>query len=146
MKEALKEARNAFDRDEVPIGCVAVHPVKGEILSRASNRTIEMSDPTAHAEILAIRKLCKEYGAQRIPEIDLYVTLEPCPMCAAAISYARLNHIYIGAIDPKSGGVLNGPKLYDFSAMHHKPGVSHGYLEADCARIIRDFFKIKRQK
>lgn len=144
MQAALEQAQSAFDRDEVPIGAVIVNRETDEIVARASNRTRELADPSAHAEILAIRDACHSTGAQRIPDMDLYVTLEPCPMCAAAISYARIHSVIIGADDPKSGGVLHGPELYKHSVMHHKPCVEHG-LHADAsAALLKTFFKSKR--
>lgn len=145
MSAALEEARKAFERDEVPIGAVLVNKEYGEIEACSGNRTIELCDPTAHAEIMAIRALCKEKGVQRLPEYDLYVTLEPCPMCAAAISFARINTVFFGASDLKSGGVLHGPTLYTHSVMHHKPEVKHGLLKEECSQILKDFFRKKRK-
>mgnify|MGYP006272810587 CR=1 FL=1 len=144
MQAALEQAQSAFDRDEVPIGAVIVNRKTDDIVARASNRTRELADPSAHAEILAIREACGMAGAQRIPDMDLYVTLEPCPMCAAAISYARIHTVVIGADDPKSGGVLHGPALYEHSAMHHKPCVEHGLYANDSAALLKTFFKSKR--
>lgn len=144
MRAALEEARLAALRDEVPIGAVLVHRASGEIVARAGNRTIEQHDPTAHAEIQVIRAICQQVGAQRIPEYDLYVTLEPCPMCAAAISFARIGTVYFGATDPKSGGITSGVDLYSHSQIHHKPQIISGILEEDCASILREFFKARR--
>jgi tRNA(adenine34) deaminase len=144
MEAALEEARAASLRDEVPIGAVLVDSRTGKIVARAGNRTIEQSDPTAHAEIQVIREICERDGAQRIPEYDLYVTLEPCPMCAAAISYARIRRLVIGALDPKSGGVVSGPRLYDHPQLHHKPEVISGILAAESSQLLKNFFAAKR--
>lgn len=144
MHAALEEARSAGQREEVPIGAVLVDSRSGEIVARAGNRTLEQCDPTAHAEIQVIRATCKEVGAQRLPEYDLYVTLEPCPMCAAAISYARIRRVVFGAIDPKSGGITSTARLYELPQMHHKPEVTAGILADDCGQILKDFFAAKR--
>lgn len=146
MLAALEEARLAGLRDEVPIGAVLVHTTTGEIVARAGNCTIEQCDPTAHAEILVIRDLCTELGVQRLPEYDLYVTLEPCPMCAAAISFARINTLVFGATDPKSGGLTSPVSLYQHPQMHHKPTVKSGLMEEECSMILKTFFAAKRQK
>lgn len=145
MREALEEAQKAASRDEVPIGAVLVDSRTGEIVARASNSTFEHKDPTSHAEILLIREICQKEGAQRIPEYDLYVTLEPCPMCAAVISFARIRNLVFGASDPKSGGVLSGPTMYAHSQLHHKPEVAHGILAEDCGQILKDYFVTKRK-
>lgn len=144
MRLALEEAKAAADRDEVPIGAVLVHAKTGEVVTAASNRTIELSDPTAHAEILAIRQQCEKLGVQRLPEYDLYVTLEPCTMCAAAISFARIRRLVVGAPDAKGGGVLHGARFYDQPTCHHKPDVTSNILADECGDILRRFFKSKR--
>ncbi len=144
MQMALEEARAAQVRDEVPVGAVIVHAQSGEILSRAGNRSIERKDPTAHAEIMAIRAACKTAGAQRIPEYDLYVTLEPCAMCAAAISFARIRRIVFGAHDIKGGAVLNGPAFYTQPTCHHAPDIAHGLLADECGALLKAFFRDKR--
>lgn len=144
MKEALEEAKKAAARDEVPIGAVLVHSETGEIVARDGNRTIEDSDPSSHAEMLVIREQCKKLGVQRLPEYDLYVTLEPCTMCAAAISFARIRKLVIGALDEKGGGVFSGVKFYKQPTCHHKPDVTHGVLSEDCGEILKTFFKTKR--
>ena len=144
MQAALEEARLAAVRDEVPIGAVIVDPASGEIIARAGNRTIELSDPTAHAEILAIREVCARDGKQRIPGYDLYVTLEPCTMCAAAIAFARIRRLIYAAPDEKGGGVENGVRFFDQSTCHHKIEVVSG-VEADAASImLKNYFKAKR--
>ena len=144
MQAALEEAKQAAARDEVPIGAVLVHAETGEIAARNSNRTIELNDPSAHAEMLVIREICEKEGAQRIPDYDLYVTLEPCAMCAAAISFARIHRIVFGALDPKGGGILHGGKFYEQPTCHHRPEVSSGILAEDCGQILKDYFKGKR--
>ncbi len=145
MRVALEEAKLAYDRDEVPIGAVIVDRQSGEIVARNGNRTIEMSDPSAHAEILCVREVCDKLGVQRFPEYDLYVTLEPCPMCAAALSYARVARVVYGASDVKSGGISSDIKLYERSQIHHKPEVVHGALEQECGEILKSFFAAKRK-
>ncbi len=145
MREALEEAMMAACRDEVPIGAVLVDSKTGEIVARNGNRTIELSDPSAHAEMLCIREGCQKAGAQRIPEFDLYVTLEPCAMCAAAISFARIRRVIIGAQDPKSGGVFHGAKFFEQASCHHKPEAFSGVLEDECGGILKTFFKAKRK-
>lgn len=142
MLEAIKEAIVAKDRGEVPVGAVLVHG--GEIVARSGNVTIADHDPTAHAEINVIRARCKELKAQRLPDHDLYVTLEPCPMCAAAISNARIRRVYFGAYDPKSGGVDHGPKIFTHATCHHKPDVVSGLMERECASVLKEFFEGRR--
>jgi tRNA(adenine34) deaminase len=143
MALALEEARKAAARDEVPIGAVLVHAQTGEIAAANGNRTLELKDPTAHAEVLVIREVCDKVGAQRIPEYDLYVTLEPCALCAAAISFARIKKVVFGATDPKSGGVLHGGKFYDQPTCHHRPEVLHLETE-EAGQILKDYFRNKR--
>jgi cytidine deaminase len=144
MHEALEEARAAALRDETPVGAVVVDPRTGEVLGRGGNRTRELSDPTAHAEILAIRAACARLGSERLPGLDLYVTLEPCPMCASAISQARIARLYYGAPDPKSGGVEQGPLVFDHPQSHHRPEVYGGIDEAEASALLRAFFEAKR--
>jgi tRNA(adenine34) deaminase len=144
MRLALDEAQKAAQRDEVPIGAVLVHTQTGAVAALTGNRTIELKDPTAHAEILAIRAVCEKEGAQRIPDYDLYVTLEPCAMCAAAISFSRIRRVIFGASDPKGGGVLHGGKFFDQPTCHHRPEVVSGILSDECGQILKDFFRNKR--
>ena len=144
MKAALEEAKAAQERGEVPIGAVLVDAGSGEIIARAGNRTRELSDPSAHAEMLVIRAACEKAGVQRIPGLELYVTLEPCAMCAAAISFARISRLIIGAEDPKGGGVLHGGKFYEQPTCHHRPEVMSGVLADEAGKILREFFKAKR--
>lgn len=144
MLLALEEARLAGARDEVPIGAVLVNKKTGEIIAKSGNRTIECSDPTAHAEILVIREACKKLGVQRIPDHDLYVTIEPCPMCAAALSFARIDTIFFGASDPKSGGITSQVDLYAKSQIHHKPAIQSGLYADECGQLMREFFAGRR--
>ncbi|PCI00467.1 MAG: tRNA-specific adenosine deaminase [Alphaproteobacteria bacterium] len=142
MRDAIKEAIHAGKNDEVPVGAVLV--CDGTIVARSGNITILNSDPTAHAEINVIRARCGDLGVQRLPDHDLYVTLEPCPMCASAISNARIRRVYFGAYDPKSGGVEHGPQIYTHDSCHHKPDVVGGVMEQECASLLTDFFKTRR--
>ena len=146
MRLALEEANASRVRDEVPIGAIVVDSQTGEILARHGNRTLEMRDPCAHAEMLAIREACAKKGAQRIPECDLYVTLEPCAMCAAAISFARIRRLVIGALDEKGGGVFHGPRFYEQKTCHHRPLVETGPLAAESGDLLKSFFAEKRKK
>jgi tRNA(Arg) A34 adenosine deaminase TadA len=143
MERALAQARAAAERGEVPIGAVIVGP-SGEVLAEAGNRTEELRDPTAHAEILAIRAAAAKLGAPRLVECDLYVTLEPCPMCAQAISFARLRRLYWGAPDPKGGGVEHGPRIFDQPTCHHRPELYPGIADAEAGELLRAFFKERR--
>ena len=143
MDRALAEARAAAARGEVPIGCVIVGP-DGAVLAEASNRTEEAKDPTAHAELLAIRAAAARLGAPRLVDCDLYVTLEPCPMCAQAISFARLRRVYWGAGDPKGGGVEHGPRIFDQPTCHHRPELYPGPGEREAAELLRAFFRERR--
>jgi cytidine deaminase len=144
MREALDEARAAAARAETPVGAVVVDPSTGEIVGRGGNRTRELVDPTAHAEILAIRAACARMGSERLPGLDLYVTLEPCPMCASAISQARIARLYYGASDPKSGGVEQGPRVFDHPQAHHRPEIYGGIDEAEASALLKSFFTGKR--
>ena len=142
MHIAMEEARAAAARGEVPVGAVIVGP-EG-MVARAGNRTRELNDPTAHAEMLAIRAACAALGQERLTGYDLYVTLEPCPMCAAAISNARIARLYYGAGDPKSGGVAQGPKVFTHPQCHHAPEVYDGLDAAASEALLKDFFAAKR--
>jgi cytidine deaminase len=143
MEAALAQARAAAARGEVPVGAVVVAP-DGRVVAAAGNRTRELSDPTAHAEILALRAACAAAGSERLPGHDLYVTLEPCPMCAAAIGQARIARLYYGAADPKSGGVAQGPRVFAHPQSHHAPEVYDGIGADAAARLLRDFFAGRR--
>lgn len=144
MIEALEGARKAAAQGEVPVGAVLVNGLTGEIIARAFNCTEQNNDPTAHAEILAIRQGGKLLGAPRLVDCDLYVTLEPCPMCAAAISFARIRRLYYGAYDPKSGGVEHGPRMFSHAALHHLPEFYGGIHESECGALMTEFFRTKR--
>lgn len=143
MRIALEEAQKAALRDEVPIGAVIVN--NGEILTAHGNRTRELNDPTAHAETLCIRDACQKLAAQRIPGCDLYVTLEPCTMCAAAIAFARIRTLYIGALDEKGGGIYHGSKFFQQTTCNHKKiDIQYGLLANESQHILRSFFATKR--
>ena len=144
MEVALEEARAASARGEVPVGAVVVSPAGG-VVARAGNRTRELADPTAHAEVLAIRAACAAAGSERLPGHDLYVTLEPCPMCAAAISAARVARIYYGAADPKSGGVAFGARVFSHPQCHHRPEVYDGIGAAEAEALLKGFFAGRRE-
>ena len=143
MPTALDEARAAAARGEVPVGAVVSGP-DGQVLARAGNRTRELNDPTAHAEMLAIRAACAALGSERLTGCDLTVTLEPCPMCAAAISFARINRLYFGASDPKGGGVENGPRIFNQPSCHHAPDVYGGIAATSAAELLVSFFAARR--
>ena len=143
MSLALEEARAAAARGEVPVGAVLVD-AQGRVLAQAGNRTREWHDPTAHAEMLVIREGCRVLGAERLAGCDLYVTLEPCPMCAQAISAARIARLYYGAADPKSGGVAQGPRIFSHPQCHHVPEVYDGIGGDAAAVLLRDFFADRR--
>ena len=143
MERALVEARNAAMRGEVPVGCVIVGP-DGAVLAKAGNRTEADHDPTAHAELLAIRAAAARLGSARLTGCDLYVTLEPCPMCAQAISFARLRRVYYGASDPKGGGVEHGPRIFDQATCHFRPEVYPGIGEREAGEMLRAFFRERR--
>jgi tRNA(adenine34) deaminase len=142
MEEALAEARAAAQGGEVPVGCVIVRA--GALIARARNATIAARDPTAHAEMLAIRAAAAALQSERLVDCDLYVTLEPCPMCAAAISFARIRKLYYGAADPKGGAVENGVKLFVSPTCHHRPEVYAGIAEREAAALLQDFFRARR--
>ncbi|MEZ5827286.1 MAG: nucleoside deaminase [Hyphomicrobiales bacterium] len=143
MDLALAEAEAARDRGEVPIGAVILGP-DGTVLAKAGNRTLELRDPTAHAELLAIRAACAALSSERLVDCDLYVTLEPCAMCAAAISFARVRRLYFGASDPKGGAIEHGPRFFKQPTCHHAPEVYGGLGETAGAALLRDFFAARR--
>src|SRR3984885_3656111 len=142
MDLALKAAENAGKSDEVPIGCVIV--LNNEVIATAGNRTLTDRDPTAHAEILAIRQATAVVGSERLVDCDLYVTLEPCTMCAGAISLARIRRLYYGAPDPKGGAVESGVRFFASSTCHHAPEIYSAVGESEAATLLRDFFKVRR--
>ncbi len=143
MDLALEEAKAAGTRGEVPVGAVVLGP-DGKVLARSGNRTLELRDPTAHAELLAIRDACTTLSSERLVECDLYVTLEPCAMCAAAISFARIRRLYFGATDPKGGAVEHGPRFFGQPTCHHAPEVYGGLSETAAAGLLKDFFAARR--
>jgi tRNA(adenine34) deaminase len=143
MARALAEAAAAAKRGEVPVGAVIAGP-DGAVLAVAGNRTREHNDPTAHAELLAIRAACAALGSERLTGCDLYVTLEPCAMCAAAISFARIRRLYYGAADPKGGGVEHGARVFNQETCHHVPEIYTGIDEARAAAMLKSFFQEKR--
>lgn len=143
MEVALEEAERARARGEVPIGAVIV-AAGGEVLASAGNRTLGLRDPTAHAEMLAIREACAKLGSERLVGCDLYVTLEPCAMCAAAISFARIRRLHFGASDPKGGAVEHGPRFFAQATCHHSPEVIGGVGETRAAALLREFFAERR--
>lgn len=146
MQRAYELAQNAAEKDEVPIGCVIVNPQNGEIIAESFNLSQHIEDATAHAEIKAIQTACAKIQTNRLWNMDMYVTLEPCTMCAAAISFARIANLYFGAADPKGGAVVSGVKFYEQPTCHHKPVVHQGLLAIECSQILKDFFKTKRIK
>lgn len=143
MERALGQARAAAHRNEVPVGAVLVGPA-GDIIAENGNRVLELKDPTAHAEMLVIRAACERLRSERLAGADLYVTLEPCTMCAAAISFTRLRRLYFGASDPKAGAVENGVRFFAQPTCHHAPEVYGGVDEVRSAELLRDFFKTRR--
>ncbi|WP_417250008.1 nucleoside deaminase [Celeribacter sp.] len=143
MDAAFEEAHKAQARGEVPVGAVVVSP-EGEVIGRGGNETRAGCDPTAHAEIVAIREACAALGVERLTGCDLYVTLEPCPMCAAAISNARIARLYYGASDPKSGGVANGARVFSHPQCHHAPEVYDGIGAVEAEELLRTFFAARR--
>ncbi|TXL72868.1 nucleoside deaminase [Vineibacter terrae] len=143
MTLALAQARAAAARDEVPIGAVIIGP-DGAVLAADGNRVEALKDPTAHAELLVIREAAAKLGAPRLVDCDLYVTLEPCPMCAQAIAFARIRRLYYGAADPKGGGVEHGPRIFAQPTCHHAPEVYSGIAETEAADLLRGFFRARR--
>ena len=142
MDLALDEAHAAAETGEVPIGCVVVHD--GDMIAQAGNRTLADRDPTAHAEMVAIRQAAAALGSERLVDCDLYVTLEPCAMCAAAISFARIRRLYYGAADPKGGAVDSGVRFFAQPTCHHVPQVYSALGETEAAALLKDFFKVRR--
>ena len=142
MDMALAEARAAAAAGEVPVGCVIVH--EGKPVARGGNRTLIDRDPTAHCEMLAIRAAARSLGSERLIGCDLYVTLEPCAMCAAAISFARIRRLYYGAADPKGGAVENGVRFFASASCHHRPEIYGGLAEAEASVLLTDFFRARR--
>lgn len=144
MDVALSAAEMAASRGEVPVGAVIVQSSSGRIIANCGNQMIARHDPTAHAEMLAIRAAGTMIGSERLVDCDLYVTLEPCPMCAAAISLARIRRLYFGAYDPKGGGVEYGARIFDQPSCHHKPEIYGGMQEERSAKLLKNFFETRR--
>ena len=145
MKHAYNLARQAFDCNEVPVGAVIVDRSTGQVVARAHNQVEARQNPTQHAEMLAIEAACRVLGTKYLTQCDLYVTLEPCPMCASAISLARLGRLYFGAYDPKSGGVEHGPCVFNgATSLHHIPEVVGGLMELECGELMTEFFAQRR--
>ena len=144
MRLALIEAAAAAARGEVPVGAVLVEAATGAVLARAGNRVEELADPTAHAEMLAIRAAAAALGLKRLVDVDLYVTLEPCPMCAQAIAFARLRRLYFAAYAPKGGGVEHGARIFDQPGCNHRPEIYGGIAESEAAALLADFFRQRR--
>jgi tRNA(Arg) A34 adenosine deaminase TadA len=142
MSLAFAQAREAAARGEVPVGAVIIQ--NGNILAACGNRTLASRDPTAHAELLAIREAAAVLGSERVADCDLYVTLEPCAMCAAAISFARIRRLYWAAADPKGGAVENGPRFFSQPTCHHAPELYGGIREQESAALLQDFFRVRR--
>ena len=142
MALALEEARAAASAGEVPVGCVIVR--EGSVIARAHNRTLADRDPTAHCELLAIRHAAGALGSERLPDCDLYVTLEPCTMCVAGISFARIRRLYYGAADPKGGAVEHGVRFFTAPTCHHRPEVFGGIAEQEATALLQDFFRARR--
>lgn len=143
MEVALAEAEAAGARGEVPVGAVVVS-AEGDVIAKAGNRTEELKDPTAHAEMLAIRAACDVLGSERLPNCDLYVTLEPCAMCAGAISFARIRRLYFAASDPKGGAVEHGVRFFSDESCHHAPDVYGGISERPASELLKAFFRARR--
>jgi tRNA(Arg) A34 adenosine deaminase TadA len=144
MRIALAEAQAAADAGEAPIGAVVVDPATGEVVSKAGNAPIGRSDPTAHAEILALREAATKVGNYRLTGLELFVTLEPCAMCAGAISHARIGRLVFGAEDPKGGAVVSGPRFFDQPTCHWRPAVEGGVLAEESADLLKTFFRARR--
>lgn len=144
MDMALKLADMAGKEGEVPVGAVIIHHPTGKVMASAANQVAGHHDPTAHAEMLVIRAACAAVGSERLKDCDLYVTLEPCPMCAQAISLARLRRLYFAAYDEKGGGVENGPRIFNAASCHHRPEIYGGIGEEKASKMLKDFFLLRR--
>lgn len=146
MRRALELAKQAAENDEVPIGAIVIDSLTGKIIAEAGNQSAHNGDATAHAEILAIQQACKKLNQPRLWDMDMYVTLEPCTMCAAAISFVRIKHLYFGATDKKGGAVVSGVKFFEAPTCHHRPTVEYGILAEESTKLLQDFFQKKRKK
>jgi len=145
MRQCIAQAQAASARGEVPVGALIVDPETGEIITRTGNAPIGICDPTAHAEILALRDAAYKTGNYRLSRLALYVTLEPCTMCAGAISNARIGRVVYGAADPKGGAVESGVQFFESASCHSKPEITSGVLAAECSQLLKDFFKARRK-
>ena len=146
IRRTLTLAKQAAECDEIPVGCLIVDPQKQEIVAEAHNKSQHIGNATDHAEMLCLREACQKLNQNRLWDMEMYVTLEPCTMCAAAISFARIKHLYFGAYDEKGGAVVNGIKFFEQPTCHHHPLISGGILEQECSQILKDFFQNKRKK
>lgn len=146
MQIALKEAQKAFEKDEVPVGAIIVDSQTGKVIAKAGNRSEHGENAFAHAELESMKKACKKLKQNRLRDMDLYVTLEPCTMCAAAISLMRIRKVFFGATDEKGGAIVNGVKFFEAKTCHHRPEFESGILEEKCSEILKIFFRNKRQK
>ena len=146
IRRTLTLAKQATECDEIPVGCLIVDPQTQEIVAEAHNKSQHIGNATDHAEMLCLREACKKLNQNRLRNMDMYVTLEPCTMCAAAISFARIRHLYFGAYDEKGGAVVNGVKFFEQPTCHHQPFVTGGILEEECSQVLKEFFQNKRKK
>ncbi len=146
MDEAIKEAKKALKNNEVPVGAIIVNSVTGKVVARSGNKNISDKDPTAHSEMIVIREAARKLNSHRLNDCDIYVTLEPCSMCASAISLARIRRVYYGASDKKFGAIDNGPKIYKQKSCHHEPEVYGEIKSVECAKILQNFFKNRRDE
>ena len=146
IRKALTLAKQAAECDEIPVGCLIVNPKTQEIIAQAHNKSQHLGNATDHAEMLCLREACQKLNQNRLWDMEMYVTLEPCTMCTAAISFARIKHLYFGAYDEKGGAVVNGIKFFEQPTCHHHPLISGGILEQECSQILKDFFQNKRKK
>lgn len=144
MRRAIELAQIAAEQDEVPVGAVVVDSISGKIIAEAYNQSAHQGDATAHAEILAIQRACEKLGTTRLWNMDMYVSLEPCTMCAAAISFARIRHLYFAAMDEKGGAVVNGVRFYEASTCHHRPEYFSGICAEQASELLKKFFRNKR--
>lgn len=146
MQRAIELAKQATARDEVPVGAVVVDSQSGDIIGEACNLSEHNGNACDHAELLAMRQACQKLGVNRLRDVDLYVTLEPCTMCAAAISFMRIKRLCFGAVDPKGGAVVSGVRFYEQPTCHHRPEIINGVCAEECGRLLKDFFRAKRDK
>lgn len=146
LQTALNQAQKAFDCDEVPVGAVIFHTQSQKIIAYAHNQTQMGKNPLLHAEIIAITKACDILQSKNLSGYSIFITLEPCAMCASALSLARIDNVFFAALDPKTGGILQGPKIYTHTQLHHKPHTEYGFIQEECSTLLTTFFKMKRLK